>query len=364
MPSTAESPEPRRLRRAWLVALMGAVLVLCLVGAFFLGVQHTPKGPSVEEQAQATVPVYAPVERRVVSDGVQVAGTVRPGATTALTGAEEGLLVRRTLQDGQTLAPGVLLGVVDGVPRFGLDGPLPLYRDLHEGDRGDDVTALQSALAGAGYGPDRDGEVRRATLEAVTALYRSERLEVPEDGLTTISRAAFIPLPGGERTVVSAADVGQKIGPDRPLATVRTSGATVEFHLGVDDAAKVTEGTALSVTTSQGKTPGRISGVGPFEAGENGQEPGYTMTASVDEPGVLQEGQSVSISTEAGQNTVLAVPLTAIRQDEQGTYVQVRSAEGKDPNATRRVSVTLLRSADGYGAVDGTITESDEVLVQ
>ena len=88
------------------------------------------------------------------------------------------------------------------------------------------------------------------------------------------------------------------------------------------------------------------------------------MTASVDDPGVLQEGQSVSISTEAGQNTVLAVPLTAIRQDGQGTYVQVRSAEGKDPNATRRVSVTLLRSADGYGAVDGVITESDEVLVQ
>ena len=369
MPSTAEPimaerPAPRRLRRAWLAGLIGIVIVACLIGAFFLGVQHTPKGPSVQEQAAATVPVFSPVQRRVVSDGVQVAGTVKPGATATLTWTDGGILVRRTLQVGQSLDPGVLLGVVDGNPRFGLDGPLPLYRDLCKDDRGDDVAALQQALAGAGYTPDRDGHIGRATLDAVTALYRSEDLDTPKDGIETIQRSVFIPLPGGERRVVSAAEVGQSIGPDHPLATVRTAAATVEFHVGVDDAGKAKEGTALTVTTSQGRTAGKVSSVGQFQAGENGQEPGYILTATVDDPAVLQEGQSVSISTDAGQETVLAVPLTAIRQDGQGTYVQVRSTDQQDRNATRRVGVTLLRSADGYEAVDGELGDADQVLVQ
>ena len=186
MPSTAEPPEPRRLRRAWLVALMAAVLVLCLVGAFFLGVQHTPKGPSAEEQAQATVPVYAPVERRVVSDGVQVTGTVRPGATTALTGAEEGLLVRRTLQDGQTLAPGVLLGVVDGVPRFGLDGPL-LHRDWVV-----QLNLLADADGTVAVRLDRGEEVEAPVATGLSTVY--VRVEGAGTGVVLTPRAGVSDL--------------------------------------------------------------------------------------------------------------------------------------------------------------------------
>lgn len=366
----ARAAVPPRFARTWLVLLIAVVLIACLVGAFFLGAKHTPSGPSAAEQAAATVPVWASVQNRQVSDAVQAAGTVKPGATAAMSGGDGGVLVRQVLEPGQQIGPGTLLGLVNGVPYFAMEGPLLLYRDLKEKDKGDDVSALQTSLAAAGYATAVDGVVDASTLEAVTQLYRSEGLDVPEKGITQIQHTVFVPLPQGQRNVVDAAKVGQSIGADTPIVTVRVSAASVEFRAEVDQAGQLPAGTGLKITSSKGTSAGAVEKMGAFQAGEGAQKPGYLISARVDDPGILLEGQSVSVSSQGSPQSVLSVPLTAVRQDASGSYVQVKDGEdtkddqGRVAPVTRRASVTVLRSAGGYAAVEGGVAAGDQVLVQ
>ncbi len=75
------------------------------------------------------------------------------------------------VQVGQSISPGQSLMRVNGRPVIVLPGSFPTYRDLVQGDQGDDVVQLQQALASLGYGVSADGDFGAATAAALTALY-------------------------------------------------------------------------------------------------------------------------------------------------------------------------------------------------
>ncbi|MCP1412586.1 ABC transporter permease [Paenarthrobacter sp. A20] len=125
----------------------------------------------------AEIPVYAMVENRIVDDRLTFSGVIKAGPAVPIQidlEAQEPIVVRQTLQAGETLKWGDLAGVVSGKPYFVLPDPLPLYRDLSRGDEGDDVLALQRALMQMGYPSPENGHMDSATMEAASSFFASE----------------------------------------------------------------------------------------------------------------------------------------------------------------------------------------------
>ncbi|WP_269929245.1 efflux RND transporter periplasmic adaptor subunit [Kocuria massiliensis] len=364
----------RSRRRPWVTALVSLASVASVLAAFGLGIAYQSRGPSSVDQMNAVVPVWASVEQRVVTEGIEAAGTVQEGTTVEIKPLRGGILTRQTIAPGQEVSAGDLLGMVNGEPVYGLDGPLPLYRDLAVDDSGDDVLALQRSLTKAGYRVAPTGTVTRSMLAAVENLYRSDRLRVPEGGISSIAHETFVSLPGGTRTVVAVADVASEIGPGEPLVTLRTAPPHVSFRLPAELRGQIAEGTAIEVHTSLGQSSGSVRSIGPFDPGQDAAGGGYDVEVSVADAHVLVPGQSVSIHGAGDRRETLAVPLTALRQESGKTFVEVEDAAGASTTGstgdlsseapTRRVDVQVLRRGQGYAAVAGNLTVGQRIRVQ
>lgn len=372
---------------------------LLLAGSFVAGRFFAEPGWRAAQDAQAVIAVWAPVERRVVDDRTSWAGVVRepPETPIAVEGGGGGRLVvvRRTLEPGDIADGGTLAGVVSGAPYFLLPGPLPLYRDLRAGDAGDDVALLQRALAAVGFSVRDTGTVDTRTVRAVRRMFdragfalplqervSSEGVEPPRtaDGTPPPTRSPtptpmpapptvellphvqLLALPGGVATVVASAQVSTVLGPDVPLLTVRTGESTVEFTADVVDAESIRVGTQLTVRTGVGEQVGAVTDIGPFREATAESTAGRTVVVSVELPGELDGGATVTVVAAGAEDAPdLAVPMTALRQDGAGSYVQIRDSAAE--TGTRRVPVEIVRTGGGYAAVRGEVSEGDEVQV-
>jgi cytoskeletal protein RodZ len=157
-PGTYEPPPPRRAgppdpRRTGLIV----AVVTVAIGVFALGVLVVRAVGGGDETATTAVPTTAPT----------VPDTTLPDATTPDT-TETGTTTPDTTEPGTTTPAG--------------GGTLPSGVTLRPGDSGDNVVALQEALAQAGYDPGAvDGDYGPATSQAVAAFQTAEGLTV--DGI-------------------------------------------------------------------------------------------------------------------------------------------------------------------------------------
>ncbi|MGO4432870.1 hypothetical protein AB4Y88_06095 [Paenarthrobacter sp. RAF9] len=306
---------------------------------------------------------------------------------------QEPIVVRQTLKAGEALEWGDLAGVVSGKPYFVLPGPLPLYRDLSQGDEGDDVLALQRALTQMGYVTRETGHLDSATIAAASSFFASEGFTLnsgrvpaekshqvepgatPEnpapDGSKTstvsIPFRQLLALPVSSATVISALEIGQKVTVQSPLATFQTENNFVEFIAEGQQAESLRTGQDVTIRVAEKELTGRITAVGPFTDAGNGQRVGYPVTVEAitkADLALLTPNLSVTVAGQGSAAQALAVPLSGIRQDADGAYV-LRSSGGdsstKDPAA--RVPITILRSGGGFAAVTGDLSEGDEVQI-
>jgi hypothetical protein len=80
-----------------------------------------------------------------------------------------GTVTATACEPGAVLASGDVLGAVDALPVRLLSTTVPLWRDLRAGDRGEDVSALQTELTRLGFEVASSGRVDGATAAAVRA---------------------------------------------------------------------------------------------------------------------------------------------------------------------------------------------------
>lgn len=385
-----------RLSRRWLIVLLAATAVVSAGVGLVSGRIFDQSEIIRPENSMAEVPVYAKVENRIVDDRLTFAGVVKAGPTVPILidlEGQEPIVVRQTLKAGATLKWGDLVGVVSGKPYFVLPGPLPLYRDLSQGDEGDDVLALQRAFNQMGYLTRETGHIDIATLEAASSFFASEgftlssgrmptetshKVELgatPEkpasDGSNppalTIPFKQLLTLPVASVTVSTALDIGQKVTAQNPLATFQAEDNYVEFVAEVQQAESLKPGQQVTVRVSDKQLVGRITGVGPFTDAGNGQRAGHSVTV---EPTTRADlalfipNLSVTVAGQGSAAQALAVPLSGIRQDAEGTYV-LRTSGGNATSTvpTTRVRVTVLRSGGGFAAVSGDLSPGDEVQI-
>ena len=358
-----------RIARPRVLLLLAILAIGSLMLSFYLGTRYAATGPDPAVQAKTVIPVWAKVEERTVSEGLAIAGTTKAGETAPISARTNGepVLVYQNQKPGNVLKAGDFIGIIGADPVFVLDGPLPLYRDLHLGDNGDDVLAFQKALNSAGYATAQSGTVTEDTLDAVTRLHRAHLTGVPSEGVTSIARNNYAILPGGSHTVTAVAAVGQLISDGNPIASVETSEPYVESSVELSVANKVKAGDRVSLRTSTGSVEGTITSIGELQ---NDPSKGVAKSVrfSADDSCKLTPGQSASITSKGNTSTTLAVPTTAVRQDSQGTYVLVEkggssTSTSKDAPATERVNVEVLRTAGGYAAINANLSTGQKVLV-
>lgn len=375
---TRRAAHPGRVAFVTLLAL--ALLAASFVaGRFF----QAPDTATVAEAAEPLT-VWASVERRAVDAGISFTGVTTEGELQDVTVDVDGhaVVLRRAVKPGQVVRPGDTAGEVSGVVYVFLGAPLALYRDLTEGDRGEDVASLQRALTQAGHDVPVDGVLGASTADALRTLFSDADAPLPAERPVTVGWRQFVPIPPEGAGVVDSAAYGATLDEENPLVRLRTAPPTVEFIADVTQVEDLKAGDTARIDSSAGQIEGTISAIGQFQAGTEGARSGHPVTVAFasDDPAAPPVGQSVTVSTAPADSTAetLAVPQTAVRADVTGSYVVVRdsrqdseagassapSAAVSEPTpAERRVPITVIRTGGGWASVTGDLEAGDQVKV-
>jgi peptidoglycan hydrolase-like protein with peptidoglycan-binding domain len=236
--STSANPDetPTSARR-WRgpVVLAGGVLAIGAVAfAVFAG-----GSDSADDATAAQVTIRAvEAQQRDLVETTDLAGTLAFADVETITAGAEGT-VTATADDGATLERGDIAYEVNAEPVVVFYGDVPFYRPLTPGTEGDDVLLLEQNLASLGHhatedddgeevdtGFTVDGVFDDATTDAVER-WQSD-LGVEETG--TVDPGAVVMVPGP--TTVSSIDVevGDRVQPGSPVATLNVDGTEASFY--------------------------------------------------------------------------------------------------------------------------------------
>ena len=172
---TGATSASSRHREWWVVGAIVAAIAL-VVGTWVLASRF--QSPA-QRQAAAQPPPAQPVLVDVIrADLVQQTTTLATGTrdearTVPIPLAASGasVVTRTGIAVGGTLSSGSVLAWVNDRPILVLRGEFPLFRDIGEGDEGDDVRLLQQALVDLGYSISVDGDFGAQTAWCVKDLY-------------------------------------------------------------------------------------------------------------------------------------------------------------------------------------------------
>jgi hypothetical protein len=417
-----------RLKKSHVVS---GVLALALLGAtgtaWYFALQARTPAQRAEETAE---PEDSVITVRVDQDQLietlefdavlDRTGDFPVPAPAAPEGIETALASKLPLEVGDEVKAGTVLLEVSGRPMIALEGDVPAYRDLQEGDEGPDVEQLQLALQQI-YGTPKTGKFDARTVADVKKLYdhagydhatTSEEVadETPEgegeeppagEGdeeaentgggqTTTVERVTVpssevvflpdLPMQVGKINAKQSAPVGT----EEPVMVLASGDWKLEAKLDEEVASELSKlGGDAELEFGDGPMEGQE--VGAFEL-ETREEQGETdeWTGEEGEPvevtyAVFEfdadkiegiddlapgEEQEVTLILARSAEDALIVPLSALWTDaEDRTMLTI--VEGEDAKE-RHVEVSVTLRHEGRGvveAVEGELAEGDEVVI-
>jgi membrane fusion protein, macrolide-specific efflux system len=199
-------------RRGWLAAA-AAVLVVA-AGASAWAVTRGDDTPTAQSLATATA------RRATLTQTVDASFALAKDGTSTLASPAAGTVTSVAITQGKAVKALTKLAGVDGNAVYGIPSGYPLYRGLAEGDEGPDVTALQKALAAAGYDPgEADGDFGTGTADALADWQADHGLE--ETG--RLDLASFVSYKPGAVVDDVTVKVGDRMQAGGKLATLAPS---------------------------------------------------------------------------------------------------------------------------------------------
>lgn len=242
---------------------LGSLLVAAAAGVG--AVVALPADPPAALRTATPVETVA-VTERTDADEHQVQLALDTGAPRAVVTSRTGIVTSSSCATGGVVRSGTEIARVDDLPVIAFASGTPLFRDLDDDDRGEDVRGLQQELARLGSRITVDGIVGPGTLRAVRSFLLAH--DVPRSALSddTIERSAFAWIPAAEAAVrTCTAVVGAPVDADGTLVELPAElrGARVEqlpadvvagprainvgqFRSAVDDHGVVTDPAALA----------------------------------------------------------------------------------------------------------------------
>ncbi|MFF8957940.1 peptidoglycan-binding protein [Streptomyces sp. NPDC014894] len=343
-----------RGRTAWL-ALGAATVAAAVAGGVLL---LADGGPDASGSAGDRRPATAKVVRTDLVLSKTVDGRLDFAQRRAVKSAVEGTVTVAAVEGG-TVARGQALYELNDKPVTLLYGPVPMFREMKDGDRGSDVLQLERNLRDLGYGSKLYVDVwyDRATEDAVKRWQKSLNRETTG----RVGKGDVVFQPDRVKVVEADAALADQVGPAEPVLTIASARPVVRARLDQTDGALTAKGTGVEVTLPSGRTAsGEVVGtVRPEEAGAEGGEggpEGITVEVVLDGGANAASGEdasataSVKFVSEAREG-VLAVPVEAIvaLRGENGGYGLEIVRDG----ATRTVRVETGMTADGRIEVSG-----------
>lgn len=218
-----------------------ALSIAALGAAFAVGSFVRSPWETAVENSEARPTVSVPVEHRdFAPEDVSIDGVVSLGAAisvepTVTGGSQRPVVTRVHRAPGELLLPGQALVDVSGRPVIALDLRFPLYRDLHPGDTGADVEAVQQSLKSLGLYPGAvDGDFGAGTSAALSRMYVLAGVETPptDPALREAAEAAQLALDEGSRQSL-------RTGPSSPQGDVAAEPSGAEVTADTPDLTKL-----------------------------------------------------------------------------------------------------------------------------
>ena len=344
-------PMARRVGRLMVAAAVG-FLAGALVTAWVL--------PDVDDSAirhaTESLRVTAPVESRSASAMPPLQAVVTPPRTETVQprdGGSVSVLTASPPKVGQKIRAGDIVAEISGRPVLAFPRSVPLYRDLSVGDKGNDVRQLERTLAERGLlGGQPSSRATERTRKAVNELLaRAGHAKVPPGVVLPLADTVIIP---DGATVTAAAEIGDRLDAEHPLVTVETRGSVVTARADVLSVAFLEPGSSVTVTNIQGASAeARVTSKSAFQEATTDQPAGYDIVIAPPEGLELEVGDAVVISVASTGEPQLAVPLSALRQDGDHTYVLVVPDAGQTTQPSR-LDVVVDGQSDGYAILRGS----------
>lgn len=299
-------------------AAAAAVVAVGAGAAFGFG------GHSTESPAPAKLPpATTKVVRTTLVETEQVSGTLGYGAPKALSSAVGGTLTWSAAA-GSVVPQGKPVYQVEGQPVVVLYGTIPAYRSMKAGDSGADVQQLEQDLSKLGYsGFTVDSYYGAATAEAVSQWQKDNGM--PQTG--EVAAGQIVVVPGEIRIASNGAEIGDKVGPGKPVVNYTSTSRTVTVALDVAKQQLVKKGVPAKVALPDGSTvDGVVAAVGAV-ATKTDKSTTIDVTISVQNQKSLGslDAAPVNVTLVSGTHPdVLAVPVAALVALPDGKYaVQV-----------------------------------------
>ncbi|MFI6644436.1 peptidoglycan-binding protein [Streptomyces sp. NPDC050504] len=343
-----------RSRKKWAAA--GTLVAVAAAGAGALALRG---GDGDAGGGRTGPPATAAVVRTDLVQSKTVDGKLDFAERRAVKAAVEGT-VTVAAAPGRTVARGEALYELNDKPVTLLYGPVPMFREMKNGDRGSDVLQLERNLAALGYDVRPDVWYGKDTEAAVKRWQKS--LNRATTGRVGKGDVVFQP----ERVKVVEADalLADQVGADTAVLTVASTKPVVRAGLDQADAALTAPGTRVEVTLGSGRTVrGKVTGTvresaGDEAAGGSGgggaRGDGITVEVTLDEGKGAVSGEdarataSVRFVSEARKG-VLAVPVEAVvalRGESGGYGLEIVTGTGGNAG-TRLIRVETGMTTDG-----------------
>ena len=172
-------------------AVLAAAVLLGAGG--MAGFLLRPSAAPAELQTAADL-TSAPVGHEELTDERTVKISLKRSAAAPLLAGLAGRVTSTACRAGEPLESGRVVARIDATPLIALATSTPLFRDLAEGAKGDDVKALQRELARLGYPVTASGTFDARTTAAVKKLKKKSGMDSP-DGTVVAGQFLWLPAP-------------------------------------------------------------------------------------------------------------------------------------------------------------------------
>lgn len=409
--------------------VVSGVLAVALLGAtatawYFAAQARTPAQRAEETAEPDDSVITVKVDQEQLIDTLEFeavldrTGDFEVPAPTAPEGIETALASKIPVEVGDEVKAGTVLLEVSGRPMIALEGDVPAYRDLQEGDTGPDVEQLQLALQQI-YGTPKTGTFDSRTASDLKKLYdhagydhatTSEEVATEEDDTAEGDTGDENTEGGEENTGGAQTETVERVAlpasevvflPELPMQVSKVN---------AKQSAPV-EGTVLVLASGDWKLEAELDeevgselsklgdeaeleyGDGPLEGQEVGgfeletrEVEGETDQWSEEEAQTVEktfavfafdaeavegiddlapgEEQEVTLVRARSAEDALIVPLSALWTDSEGrTMITVLEEDG---TTERHIEVDVSLRHEGRGVVvpvEGELAAGDEVVI-
>ncbi|WP_297555654.1 peptidoglycan-binding protein [uncultured Actinomyces sp.] len=400
--STTPQRKPGKRRTGLFLAGFALILILAVALTWIIAWKvQSPAQREASAEPPEPLPITIPIDRGDLQDSKFVSATVKGATTSEITiprQSDVSVVSQLGINTGETLNAGNVVTWINGRPVIALKGAFPLWRDLSEGDKGEDVRELQVALNELGYGIATDGVFGPRTASSIQKLYkaigseavRTDPAPAPSDDVqpnqgdaarspqptqtpkvVTVPKTEIIMLTSMPVTVTSIPAVGTVLDEENSKMLLGTGDISVTGTVGGADATVLEAGmkarafvenqeVSLSLekieaaADSDQASPDNSSVV-TFKVTENAE----ALRSLIDTDQPIR----VEVALSEPLTDVLIVPERAIASDANGNLtVLVKSGESE----FQVTEIEQLGCANGTCAIrseDETVSEGAQVRV-